>query len=44
MSGNLTSDPPAEPALRVDIREELVTWLLHTAGVAAWWLPPRWSR
>jgi hypothetical protein len=18
----------------------LVTWLLHTAGVAAWWLPP----
>jgi hypothetical protein len=18
----------------------VVTWLLHTAGVAAWWLPP----
>ena len=24
MSGNVTSDPPAEPALRVDTREELV--------------------
>jgi hypothetical protein len=36
MSGNVTSDPPAEPALKVDTREELV----YLLGVAAWWLPP----
>ena len=31
MSGNVTSDPSAEPALRVDTREELV-YLLGQEG------------
>jgi hypothetical protein len=33
MSGNVTNDPPAEPALRVDTREELV-YLLGQACAA----------
>jgi hypothetical protein len=33
VSGNVTSDPPAEPALRVDTREELV-YLLGQACAA----------
>jgi hypothetical protein len=34
MSGNVTSDPPAEPALKVDTREELV-YLLSQACLGA---------